>query len=146
MFIHYTADGHMLLVAEMSTEHLTNTINLSINRIKELSKFIDMLNNGEISKISALHEAVYGGIYNDSHKDKARSLLKSFIMNLPKYIMEASLRGIDTTTKLQEAFGRSTVFTPVLPTLLLRPAYMNDPEVMIKHNNYETSKFQDDEK
>lgn len=119
MFTHTDTTGRTMLVAEMSDEHLLNTIKLLLRRVKECSTYIDALEAGETPKVTALHRAAYGDLYNPNNKERAKQLLNSSLAALPKYVMEGCLRGLNLTTELQETFGRKTAYTPVMPTLFL---------------------------
>lgn len=119
MFTHTDAAGRTMLVAEMSDEHLLNNIKLLLRRIKECSTYIDALDAGETPKVTALHRAAYGDLYNPNNKERAKQLLNSSLSSLPKYVMEGCLRGLSFTAELQETFERKTTYTPVMPTLFL---------------------------
>lgn len=119
MFKHTDANGKVMLIAEMSNDHLINMIKLLLNRIKECSSYIDAIDNGEAPKTSALQRSVYGESDTPLKKELAKKILNSSISALPKYIMESHLRELSFSSELQKTFGRSSVYTPVMPTLFL---------------------------
>ena len=119
MFTHTDATGRTMLVAEMTDSHLLNMIKMYLTRVKQCSEYIDAVENGEPVKVNALQRTVYGDQANPMKKEMAEKLLKTSFAALPRYVMEACLRGLNVTTELQETFKRSAVYTPVMPTLFL---------------------------
>lgn len=119
MFTHTDATGRTMLVAEMTDSHLLNTIKMYLTRVKQCSEYIDAVENGEPVKVNALQRTFYGDQANPMKKDMAEKLLKTSIASLPRFVMEACLRGLNVTSELQETFKRTAAYTPVMPTLFL---------------------------
>lgn len=99
MFKHTSNQGITVLVAEMEDDHLMNTINVFCSKIKAARIRLD--SNIEISN-SSKH------LY-DTDKIDERAIGKSFktlTEKVSKYVFEASVRGLDVSKKLQDAYGR----------------------------------------
>lgn len=100
--IHFTQDGSKMYLEEMTDSHLFNTINLMLTRLqvakdtlntKERSKFIQIYQNKKLNTTSAVKH------------------VKAFKMSMPKYIFEATLRGLDVSlqiTKIKNLLERDT--------------------------------------
>lgn len=111
--MHMTAAGDQMYIAEMDNDHLKNTIN-SIFRNLDIAK--KALNQDSSSSVSSV-------LYKSRTmtKDKAKFLIESMVdQQLPHYLMEASLRGMEFSKELKEFFDRDSQLA-INGTLILCP-------------------------
>ena len=101
---HKTREGVEMLIADMTDEHLLNTIHAAAGGIKNLRLALE----APVS-VSAFERVMYKR-KTMSEEDIAEKL--EWTMNhLGAYVFEAALRGLNITNTLQSAFGRSTSLT-----------------------------------
>lgn len=100
-----------MLVANMTNEHLENTIKLFIKRIKQAIHII----NWTPEKLRP--EYLVANVSTRDIQKQARDVLRISLENLPKYIFEATVRGISFSKELQDALDRTEkiedIFKPI---------------------------------
>lgn len=102
---HCTRDGRKMLIAEMSDEHLQNTVKLKMANIAKLQRGLV-----EAPQINPYHARLYGMPKLDI--DEAAEHSRQIIDSLYPYLSELYLRGLNDLAKpLRKLIGRSGQLT-----------------------------------
>lgn len=100
---HRTREGVELLIAEMDDEHLLNTINFWLSKLRRARAAVDAPQRTGFNKL--LYRT-----YEQEDTEWAESAIEEFYIMAPRYFMEALLRDLDLNPEvriLQEVMGRS---------------------------------------
>ena len=97
--IHVTNEGVQMMVCEMEDNHLLNTIKLYCRQLKKVVSLIRAA-----APMDEYDRALYG--IDTLKPEDAAKLTQRFATKLAPYVLEASLRGLDVSTYLQDAFDR----------------------------------------
>lgn len=103
---HTTEDGE-ILIAQMTDDHLINTIKLHCRKI---CQYRALAENGITSNVFL---KVLAGVNDAAARKEAESQIRVRHALLTEYVIEAALRGLSVAPYLQTAYGRSEVM-PVL--------------------------------
>jgi len=110
---HTTKDGNVMSIASMESEHLFNTINLSVKKLEVANNLINK------SKKKTADNVIYGTGFDS---EDAEQYIEDFRDIIAPYLVEAVIRGLDllpVTEKLQGIFERKDKRTEVLDCFLL---------------------------
>lgn len=103
--LHQTADGRSLLICQMDDSHLMNTISMYCRNIKNARLVIEQGN----VKLPTVAKVLTGNKFDRERQvANAESTIRSSHNKLQPYVMEASLRGLNISELLQDAYGRKT--------------------------------------
>jgi len=112
---HQTANGDVLLVSEMSDEHLANTLRQQARGLRTLYA---LAQNRAVA--SPYLRKLYG--FQEMNEETAASLIREAISRMYPYLAEAWFRGLqfpDVHDALAEVMGREgqldLVIHPILP-------------------------------
>jgi len=97
---HTTKEGKTMLIASMDDNHLKNTINFIIGRIKFA---LAVLNQTQKKTVETI-------VFANKNIDRVREnnkVMEIWLESLPKYIFEATIRGFDYTKEIQDLLWRS---------------------------------------
>ena len=112
--IHVDKQGVQYKIAEMTDDHLKNTINAMLNNAKVLGEFLKQ----DIDKVSIMD--IVHGVNRKQLRANAEKKIKAIYGKLSPYIMEAVFRGMDFGQELRIAFDRQETgpVKPLLPMTL----------------------------
>ena len=100
--IHRTANGEEMMIAQMSDDHLIETIKLFCSRIETCAKIL----NGIKIEGGALIRALRPEFSQEAMKEKATLLVRDLDEEIQPYVMEACLRNLNISEFLQQAYER----------------------------------------
>lgn len=103
---HRTKDGSVMLIAEMETEHLQNTIWMIIKNIETYYSLLNTKVENDINDIVYWRRSY-------SHKE-LKHFIKTSSERLVYYIFEAQIRWIDYSSELQRVYNRKDKIKEVL--------------------------------
>ena len=113
--IHTTQDGTNMLICCMSNDHLLNTIKSLTRRVQAA---VELLTNPQLDDpLIAVFQPSYS---KATMQERAKETLEFLHERLQPYVVEAALRGLDITSMLQSAYGRSAG-VPMRSANLLEP-------------------------
>lgn len=98
--LHKTSEGKVLLIACMDDTHLKSTINLFLKKIEEATASLT-IKTDNIAYIIA-------GVDWESIIAHAKVVIRKYTSLLWPYVMEAMIRWIDYSARMQEVFWRSS--------------------------------------
>lgn len=98
---HTTRDGEKMLIAQMTDQHLSNTISLLC---RDIAQAAAVLNQGY--QVDPVTQAL-SGINTESVRAAAEETVRQTHAVLSPYVFEAALRGLRIQHGLQSAYGRS---------------------------------------
>jgi hypothetical protein len=100
--IHRTANGEEMMIAQMSDDHLIETIKLFCSRIETCAAVL----NGIKIEGGALIRALRPEFSQEAMKEKATLLVRDLNEEIQPYVMEACLRNLNISEFLQQAYER----------------------------------------
>lgn len=98
---HETKDGRILMIANMESSHLKNTVKMLLRNINEAKEALNGMNGSNVK--------VFGALYGQKTQGLEQRMLNQIEKNrqlLPDYIMECMIRGIDFREELAKTFDR----------------------------------------
>lgn len=98
---HETKDGRILMIANMESSHLKNTVKMLLRNINEAKEALNGMNGNNVK--------VFGALYGQKTQGLEQRMLNQIEKNrqlLPYYIMECMIRGIDFKEELCKTFDR----------------------------------------
>lgn len=98
---HETKDGRILMIANMESSHLKNTVKMLLRNINEAKDALNGMNGNNVK--------VFGALYGQKTQGLEQRMLNQIQKNrqlLPDYIMECMIRGIDFKEELCNTFDR----------------------------------------
>jgi hypothetical protein len=98
---HTTRDGKKMLIAQMDDSHLCNQINLLCQNFLEARQGI------ENAKSMDTVTMILSGYTDNGVIERLKETIEHYHNILQPYVFEAALRGIDVSTILQIAYGRT---------------------------------------
>lgn len=101
-----TAWEMKVLPAEMFDESLISLITDKCERLNKLTQLI-------IGDYKESIDTINAGINIDVDKNRAREMVKSLTKDLSEYVLEASIRWLDTKDVLQKCYGRTKMVSNV---------------------------------
>jgi hypothetical protein len=104
MELHTTADGQKMLIAEMDNTHLLNFITSLCHRIDTCRKVIE--NPMAELKGNTVLMAINSEYSLEECTERAKDLIQETHKTLLPYCLEATLRGLEITSLLQDCYGR----------------------------------------
>lgn len=132
---HRTKDGEVMLIAQMTGDHLLATIDMYCNRIKEAVDLVD--------KLATLKESekILYGLTNPKGTDtvKLAGVINQSAEGLVPYVLEASIRGLHITAKLQAAFGRKEAIPKFNSLMIGTDKKISDAQII--DTNYDENPF-----
>lgn len=96
------------MISQMDDNHLTNTIQMLLKHIKEANAMIT-----STSIMVANIDFLIAGIDQEEVKRKAKEILIKAHDRIGRYMIEASIRGMDFSKDFQDAFGRKAKMVDV---------------------------------
>ena len=109
--VHVTKDGKRMLIGQMESSHLLNTIKLLGKNIEEAQSVIAG------SQAFDSTTQILSGFDQRELRDVAAKTLKAYHEKMQPYVFEAALRGINIASILQRAYGR----VDAIPTFEFQP-------------------------
>lgn len=100
--MHRTKSGETMFISMMEDDHLQNTINMYVNKIRSQKELL-----GAKVNISPMKMAMYG-VDTARLVEAAKKSIKACCTKLYPYLAEAMLRGFDYKVQLQEIFERTS--------------------------------------
>lgn len=99
MSLHRTKNGDTMFVSSMTDDHLKNTVNYILKRIKLA---IDLINAPVVDSVDMILSGMKYRKIKAGTEDKLRDLVES----LSNYSTELLIRGINMQEEYKTAFGR----------------------------------------
>jgi hypothetical protein len=99
---HETKDGKVMMICEMRTDHLKNTVNMHLDKLKAAKEALD--NNPNVSNF----EKKLYGFDQKRNQETAEKIIEKTMAKLPAYLMECMVRGIDYGPQLRAILKRTT--------------------------------------
>lgn len=106
MFTHRIDDSHECLISELTDETLKVIIEDKTSRLSEYMKFA-------LGTYQDTIETITSWMDMESLKRKAKAEIQKWMQELSQYILEAQIRWIDSSEKLQALFARKSKTTNI---------------------------------
>ena len=115
---HTTRDGDSMLIAEMDTPHLINTVKFHLKRINQVKAAVGTVDTG-----SRFNDRLYGR-RSTMEPEQAADLVSKIMEKLEPYLAEAFVRGLVDLLRsdVVAAYGRDNAIERQTNTFLLRSA------------------------